>query len=64
MAYSGHVHVCPLSMCNAAVSMRDLEFLEFFSIKVYISIAIDGSVMGVVEISSPSERCFEVEDLS
>ena len=56
--------MCPLSMRVAAVSICDLEFLEFFSIKVYISIAIDGSVMGVVEISSPSERCFEVEDLS
>ena len=44
--------------------MCELQFLEFFSVKVNNSIAIDGSVMGVVEISSPSERCFEVEDLS
>ena len=41
-----------------------MKFLEIFSVKVNICVAIDGGVMGVVEISSPSERCFEVEDLS
>ena len=39
-------------------------YLKKFHQVIYLSIAIDGSVMGVVEISSPSGRCFEVEDLS